>query len=244
MVEVGQGVGAVHDQGDAVASGHGVELPDREDLAREVDHVTGQDDPGPRGDGLLEETDDLRRILGGNGYPDLAQHDPLATLPLTERRDHARIVLGAGEDLVSPLEVDPQLHGLQALRRVPGERHLLGMHAPLPGHARPHPLPLRLENAPHRVRGCQVRVVQVPFHGLLDPSRGRADATVVEVDQRPIHREGPADLEPEVLVTGHLGRCARMSSQVGRDVAGRRAEQGGPDSDPQGRRGCRQSARA
>ena len=70
-VEVGQGVGAVDDDRDPVAPGHVADRPDREDLPGEIDHVTHEDQAGPRGDALLEQPHDLVHVLRGGGDLDL-----------------------------------------------------------------------------------------------------------------------------------------------------------------------------
>ena len=202
------GVRPVHDHLDPARPRPLDDPLDREDLAGEVGDVTDVDDLRFRRDSALDPLGQV--VLGrrGNGEGDLPDHDPLASLPLVPRREHARVVLRRREHLVPALERDPQLHGLERLARVARDRHLLGIAAEARREAAPHRLDLGFEDLPHRVRRRRVGVVEVAPHRLLHHARARAHAAVVQVDERAVEGERLLDLEPEVFVAGDVGERA------------------------------------
>jgi hypothetical protein len=68
----------------------------------------------------------------------------------------------------------------------------------------------------------------MPLHGILNDLWGGADATVIEIDQGPVHREGLLDGVPEGFVSGNLGGGARRSSHALENLRERgRGERGG-----------------
>ncbi len=191
-----------------------------------------EDEPRPRCDAGLETADHLGRILRGDRQLDLLQDDPFAALALLERRDHAAVVLRRRQDLVAGLQVDPELQRLEALRGVARDRHLFCIDPPLPGHARSHRLPLRLQDLPHGVGRGLVGELDVTLECVLYVRRSRAYTAVVEVDDAAVDLERPGDLRPEGLVRGNLGRTSRMPGQLGGDVdppaSGSRGREGQP----------------
>jgi hypothetical protein len=213
-VVVGKGVGAVDDHRDPLLSGHLHDLAHRQDLTGDVDHVAHEDHPGAGGDVLLEEGDDLIRVLGRDGNLELAQDDPVATLALLEGGDHPPVVLGGGQHLVTWCQIETELTDLQSLRGVTSERDLLRVAVEEAGQTLPHRLTLGLQDPPHGVGRHGVRVVEMPLHGALHHGGGGADPPVVEIDEAPVGGKGLLDTEPEGFVGGDLPRAAGVGGQV------------------------------
>src|SRR5438034_10311223 len=99
---------AGHDDVNPSSAGELDDLPDREDLAGEVGDVTDVDDLRLRCDGALHPLGEV--VLGGwwDREADFFENDPVAPLPLVPRREHARVVLGRREHLVTTLQRDAE----------------------------------------------------------------------------------------------------------------------------------------
>ena len=158
---------------------------------------------------LLEPPEQIGLIGRRHGKRDLLEDDPVAAHALLPRVEHPPVILVGRQDLVARLQVDPQLRDLQRLAGIPRDGQLLRVAAEFSGQAPSDRLEIRLEHLPHVVDGRLVRDVEVPLERLVDDTRARAHAAVVEIDDRAIERESLADVAPEVLVLGHVvGRPA------------------------------------
>ncbi len=169
-----------------------------------------------------------------NGELDGLDDDALAPRALFPRRDHARVVLRRVDDLVAGLQLDAGDQVLERFGGVARDRHFLGVAAELGGELAAARFDAGLEDHPHLVDGDFVREAQVPDHLLEDVRRRGAAAAVVEVDQRPVHVEGPGDPGPVRFVGGELrgfssgGRLAGLG-QTREGIGPEGGERGGCD---------------
>jgi len=65
---------------------------------------------------------------------------------------------------------------------------------------------------PHVVNRRLIRDIQIPLQRLVNDARARATAAVVEIDDRPIEREGLLDLAPVGFIRRDAGRRLRGDS--------------------------------
>jgi hypothetical protein len=152
---------------------------------------------------LREQVERGRR----HGERHLLHHDAVAARALVPRVQHAAVVLVGRDDLVTRLQVDPELGDLERFTRVARDRKLLGVASECGRQPAPHRLDVGLEDLPHVVHGRLVRQVEVPLERLVHHARARAAPAVVQVDDRPVEREGLLNLPPVRFVCGQLHRA-------------------------------------
>ena len=235
--EVGVGVRAVDEDGDAFRPRHVDDPTHRRDVACHEADVHDLDDSRARRDRLGHAADVFVGALGRRVLPNGFDDDPVASLALAPRRLHARVVLRRDDDLVAALEVEPQNHRLVRLRRVARDRHLLGVAAEVARELATHALDARLEHAPHVLHRQLVREAEVADHLLENVRRRRAAAAVVEIDHRAIEIERALDLRPVGFVLGDglrprqsAERVAAHDRELGERQRGACADEGADES--------------
>ena len=203
--EMAIGVRPIHDHFDAARAAQLRDPLHRKDLARQVRDVADVDDLRPRRDRLLDAARQviLRRRRHGEG--DLLQDDAVPALALLPRGDHARVILRRRQHLVPALQRHAELHDLQRLARVPGDRHFFGIAAEARRQPAPHRLDLRLDPAPHRDGRSLVGYREVALQRRIHDPRTRRDAAVVQVDHAAVDVECLLNRPPVVLVLRDVG---------------------------------------
>ena len=191
------------------------------------------------GDRLLDTFDEQPGRFERDRERDPLDDDPLAAGALVPGVEHPSVVLVGDDDLVAALQVEAQDQGLHPLGGVAGDRQLLGVAAELLGQCPADGLDPRLEHLPHVVGRQLVAEPQVADHLLEHVRRCRADAAVIEVDERPIGVEAALDLRPVIFVAGQVaGRFALPRRDRRRMTARwRRGGTGAGRSPRSGRRG-------
>ena len=106
-IELREGMGAVHDRLDPFRARHFADRFHGCDLARDVNLVRDQNQPRPVGDSFLKSRRELVEVLRRDRDLDQLELQVFALLPLPERRQHPRVILGRGQDFVTGLEVHP-----------------------------------------------------------------------------------------------------------------------------------------
>jgi hypothetical protein len=114
-IEVSEGMSSVNDDLDAPGFYQSGDCFDGHDLTGDVDDVGDQDHFCLRRDGLLEFRGDVVEMLRCDRDFDRFQNQALALLSLAQRRQHTRVVLRRGENLVPVLQVHSHQNGLQRL---------------------------------------------------------------------------------------------------------------------------------
>src|SRR5262245_36500646 len=210
VLEMREGMRAIHYRLDAARARQLADALDRIDLPAQVGDVAEMDDASARRDAALEDLGDLILTLRRNGDGDFFDDDPFAPLALPPRGEHSRVILVGGQNLVARFQIQPELADFQRLAGVARDGDLVHIAAEREREPAAHAFDLRVEDAPHRVDGRVVREFQIASHRLLHYARARTDAAVVEIDQRAVYGEGMLNLEPEVLIAGHvIGPAAR-----------------------------------
>ena len=226
--KVPQAVGSIHDAKGAVVPRKGGQARNRQEAAGEVDDLAHEHHAGARPQGgAVGLHDGVVPLLRARQAHD-ASADALAPLALAPGGAHPGVVLVRVDDLVSSLEVDPQLQQLEALRGVAHQRHILGPAAREPRQTRTHlGLPALLV-APQDLGRRAVRCADALEVRLLHGARWDAHAAVVEVGDGPIGCEGVGEGGPGLFVL----RVARSP----RKLAPR--SEAGPCSQGRGERGA------
>ena len=208
--EMGVRMRAIHDYFDPPRTAQLRDLLHREDLAREIRDVADMNDFGARRDRFLDASRQV--VLGRRRHRerDLLQYDAVAPLALLPGRDHARIILRRRQHLVAALERQAQLHDLERLARVAGDRHLFGVATEARGQPAADRFDGGLDPGPHRDRRRLIRDREVALKRRIDHARARGHAAIVEVDHAAIDVEGLLDLAPEVLVLRYRGGVAAV----------------------------------
>ena len=128
-VELGEGMRAVHDCFNAFCTGYFANSFHRCDLASDVDLMRDQDKPGALRDSFFKCSGDLLELFRRNGNLDQLQFKAFSLLTLPQRGQHARIILGGGENFVAGLEVHASQQDLERLRSVARDRDLFAVAA-------------------------------------------------------------------------------------------------------------------
>ncbi len=165
--EVREGLSAIDDGLHVPLARHVADPLHREDLTRPVRDVAERDHARLRCHRALEALVEVVHARGRHRERDRPEHDPVATLALAPRREHARVVLVRREHLVAGREPDPELADLERLARVPRDRDLLGVATEGRREPLADALDLRLEHAPHVVSGRPVARGELLHEGLV-----------------------------------------------------------------------------
>src|SRR5919197_2341928 len=99
----------------------------RSDLAGDIDYVRDEDEASAAGDSFFERSDDLVEVLRRNRNLNELELEVFAFFPLTQRGEHARIILSRGENFVARFEIHAHEQGLERLRSVAGDRNLFAI---------------------------------------------------------------------------------------------------------------------
>ncbi len=209
-VELGEGMGAVDDGPDAADARDVADSFHRRDLAGDVDLVRDEDEASAIGDSFFKRGGDLVEVFRRNRNLNELQFEPFSFLALTQRSEHARVILGGGEDFVAGLEVHAHEQNLERLGRVTRDRDFFAVAAEEFGQAGANGFRLRLEDLPHRIGGGVFLFPDVTHERLGHDARAGRNAAVVQVDDATRDAEGILDGGPMVLVHGRfLGREMR-----------------------------------
>ena len=138
----------------AFAPGQVADRFHRRDLAGDVDLVRDQDEAGAIGDSFFKCGGDLVEVLRRNRNLNKLQFEVFAFFALTQRGEHARVILSGGENFVAGFEVHPIEKNLERLGSVAGDRDFFAIAAEQFGQAGANGFRLRLEDLPHRVGGA------------------------------------------------------------------------------------------
>ena len=125
----------------------------RGDLAGDVDHVGDEDEPGAVGDSFFKRGGDLVEVLRRNRNLNELKLEVFPFLTLTQRGEHARVILSGGKNFVAGFEVHAHEQSLERFRSVARDRDFFAIAAEQLGQARANGFRLRLEDLPHRVSG-------------------------------------------------------------------------------------------
>ena len=83
------------------------------DLAGDVDHVRDQDEASTVGDSFFKRRGDFIEVLRRNRNLNELELEVFPFFPLTHCSEHARVVLGGGENFVTGLEVHAHEQSLE-----------------------------------------------------------------------------------------------------------------------------------
>src|SRR5262249_53797998 len=195
--EMREGVRAVDNRLDAARARQLADAVGRINLPAPVGDVTEMYDASARRDVALENLDDLILTLRRDGDGYFFDDNPFAPLALSPRGEHSRIILVGRQNLVARFQIHSELADFQGLTGVARDGDLFHVAAERERKAAAHTFDLRVEDAPHRVDGRVVRKFQVAPHRVLHDARARADASVVQIDQRAVYGERMLNLKPE-----------------------------------------------
>ncbi len=205
-IELGEGMGAVDDSLNTAGTRHVANCFHRSDLAGDVDLVGDQDKPSAVGDSFFKCRGDLVEVLRRNRNLDELKFEAFSFSPLTQGGEHARVILGSGENFVVRLEVHAHEQNLERLGSVARNRDLFAVAPEQFGQAGANGFRLRLEDLPHRVGGGVFLFPDVTHQCFgHDPRAGR-NAAVVQVDDPAGDAEGFLDGGPVVFVQGRFFR--------------------------------------
>src|ERR1043165_9265917 len=112
-----------------------------------------------RGDRPLERGGDIADVLWGNWNLDQFERDTFAQLPLTKGGEHAAVILGSRQYLVTRLQIVTQQQRFEGLRSIPRNRSLFPAAPKQLRQARADSFRLRLKYLPH---GISRRVFLLP----------------------------------------------------------------------------------
>ena len=165
-----------------------------------------QNQAGAIGDSFFKGGGDLVEVLRRNRNLNQLELQAFAFLALAQRGQHARIILGGGENFVAGFEVHAHQQNLERLGSVARDRDLFAIAAEQFRQAGANGFRLRLENLPHRVGGGVFLLPDVTDQRFgHDPRAGR-NAAVVQVDDAARDGERVLNDGPVVFVHGRLFR--------------------------------------
>ena len=178
----------------------------RSNLAGDVDHVGDEDKPGAVADFFFKRGADLIEVLRRNGNLNELKLEVFPLLTLTQRGEHARVILSGGENFVAGFEIHAHEQSLERFRSVACDRDFFAVAAEQLGQARANGFRLRLENLPHRVSGRVFLFPDVTNQRLShDPRTGR-HAAVIQIDDAARDAERVLDGGPVIFVRRHFFR--------------------------------------
>ena len=200
--ELSKRVSTINNHGNPSRSSKFHDLLDWIDLPRHEDHLADEDEFGSLRDSPFERLDQVLVALGRGWHGDLNELNTLASPPLFDRCDHARIVLVGGQHFVARLQVYAEEAGFQRFASVSRDGDLFRIDAKESRKPTSNRLNLRLQCPPHVEAWGLVAELEIPPKRILDDARRGADTTVVEIGDVPIQDEGLLDLSPEIFVGG------------------------------------------
>src|SRR5207253_11456348 len=96
-----------------VGKSHVADRLHRSDLSGHVDLMPTQNQAGAICNSFFNSRGNFIEVLRRNGSLNQLELEAFSLLPLTERGQHARIILGGGENFVTRLEVHPHQKNLE-----------------------------------------------------------------------------------------------------------------------------------
>ena len=146
--KVPEGMCPVHDDLDSAPPPQLDNRLDGENLPVDVRDVADQDDLRLRGDVLLEQPEQLLRVVRWSGNGERLEDNPLAQGALPERVEHARVVVAGAEDLVPAFEIHPVEIDFQRFAGVAGNGQFLRIASERFRQTPAHGLDLRIKHRP------------------------------------------------------------------------------------------------
>ena len=185
------------------------------DLARDVHLMRNENEFCSTRDSIFKCCCDLVEILWRDRDLYELEYETLATFTLSQRGQHARVVLRRGEYLVARFEIHSHEQDLKRLRSITRDRDLFAIAAEHLGEARANRFRLWLEYLPHRVRGRVFLLPDVTDERFGDDARARRHTAIVEIhnpacDGERILNDGPVVFIHRRLLgreRGHAARC-------------------------------------
>src|ERR1041385_3859269 len=140
-----------------------------------------QDQPGAVVDSLFKCYRDLVELLRRNWNLDQLQLEAFPLLALTQRGQHAWIILRSSENFVAGLEVHAIQENLERLGSIARDRDLFAVAAEHFRQTRADRFALWLENLPHRVSGGVFLFPDVTNERLGHNARTGRNAAIVQI---------------------------------------------------------------
>src|SRR5262249_42086832 len=161
----------------------------RSDLAGNVDHMRDEDEASAVSDSFFKRGGDLVEVLRWDRNLNEFKLEVFSFLALTQRREHARVILRGRENFIAGFEIHAHEQNLERLRSVASDRDFFAVAAEQFGQAGANGFRLRLEDLPHRVSGGVFLFPDVTDERFgHDPRTGR-NPTVVQVNDAACNAE-------------------------------------------------------
>src|SRR4029077_2745245 len=112
-IELGERMCAIDNGSNAAGAGQAADGFNWSDLAGNGDHVRHQDEASTVGDSFFKRGGDLVEVLRWNRNLNELELEVFPFFALTHCGEHARVVLGGGENFVAGLEVHPHEQSLK-----------------------------------------------------------------------------------------------------------------------------------
>ena len=122
-------------------------------------------------------------------------------LTLTQRGEHARVILSGGENFVAGFEVHAHEQSLERFRSVARDRDFFTVAAEQLGQAGANGFRLRLEDLPHRVSGRVFLFPDVTNQRLSHDARTGRHAAVIQIDDAARDAERVLNGGPVIFVS-------------------------------------------